>query len=140
MGGGIALDLATTELENVKCLVIDAPSYGIAPLFEGIVSNTFKDKQEKILSYIQERFYKEFNANMGDFDRIQNSKEGKYPLLLTAGSMEGMEDILRTIKENNPLPSTVLILPGCNHGNGMYKQTAMYQDAIRTFADQYIGV
>ena len=37
------------------------------------------------------------------------------------------------IKENNPHKSTVLILPGCNHGNGMYKQTKLYQDAIQAF-------
>ena len=49
------------------------------------------------------------------------------------GSMENMDEVLNKIKENNPHKSTVLILPGCNHGNGMYKQTKLYQDAIQAF-------
>ena len=31
-----------------------------------------------------------------------------------------------------------LDLPGCNHGNGMYKQTQMYQNAIRAFTEKYM--
>ena len=58
--------------------------------------------------------------------------------MVTAGSNEGLEAILAVIKERNPQPTTVLILPGCNHGNGMYKQTRMYQNAIREFAEQYM--
>ena len=29
-----------------------------------------------------------------------------------------------------PKQTDIIILPGCNHGNGMYKQTEMYQKAI----------
>ena len=71
------------------------------------------------------------------FDRVENIKQCRYPLLLSAGSMEEQEEILKRIKENNPMDSTILILPGCNHGNGMYKQTEMYQGAIRAFLSKY---
>jgi len=57
----------------------------------------------------------------------------KYPLLLSAGSNENMDDALLEIKKNNPQDTEVVILPGCNHGNGMYKQTQLYQTAIKEF-------
>ena len=72
------------------------------------------------------------------YDRRENIRNGKYPLLLTAGSMEEQEEVLSVIKERNPQPTTVLILPGCNHGNGMYKQTALYQNTIREFTEKYM--
>jgi hypothetical protein len=52
--------------------------------------------------------------------------------------MEDQKDILNTIKERNPKPTTILILPGCNHGNGMYKQTELYQTAIKEFVATYM--
>ena len=52
--------------------------------------------------------------------------------------IEEQEDILSIIKERNPQPTTILILPGCNHGNGMYKQTEMYQNTIREFTEKYM--
>ncbi len=136
MGGGIALDLATRELENVKCLVVDAPSYDIGMLLQHVTMGSFKKGHEKVLPHVYRRFQKEFNADPLAFDRIENIKKSRYPLLLTAGSMEDMEELLAKIKENNPKDSTVLILPGCNHGNGMYKQTEMYQTAIKTFIEE----
>lgn len=36
------------------------------------------------------------------------------------------------------MPTTVVILPGCNHGNGMYKQTNLYQSAIKEFLQDYM--
>ena len=61
-----------------------------------------------------------------------------YPLLLSAGSNENMDEILNQIKQNNPQETTVVILPGCNHGNGMYKQREMYQGAIRKFIETHM--
>ena len=133
MGGGIALDLAVQELPNVKGLVVDAPSYSIADFFHGVSHYNFKKNPEKAFNYLCRRFQKEFGADVHDFDRVQNIKNGRYPLLLSAGSMENMDEVLNAIKENNPHKSTVVILPGCNHGNGMYKQTKLYQDAICAF-------
>ncbi len=138
MGGGIVLDLATVEMENVKCLVVDAPSYDIGKLLKDVTMGFFKKDHEKVLPYVYSRFQKEFHADARDFDRIENIKKGCYPLLLTAGSMEDMDEILAKIGGNNPKDSTVLILPGCNHGNGMYKQTEMYQTAIKNFIDSNI--
>ena len=61
-----------------------------------------------------------------------------YPLLLTAGSNEEMDDFLDLVRQNNPMETRVLILPGCNHGNGMYKQTEIYQGAIRKFIETHM--
>ena len=139
MGGGIALDLATVELEKVKCFVVDAPSYNIGMLLQHVTMGSFKKDHEKVLPHVYRRFQTEFHADARDFDRIENIKKGRYPLLLTAGSMEDMDEILAKIGENNPKDSTVLILPGCNHGNGMYKQTEMYQTAIKTFVEKNLN-
>ena len=135
MGGGIVLDLATQEMKNVKCLVVDAPSIGIDHLLQGAAQHTFKRTYYKVYPHLCRRFEKEFGIDPFTHDRIENIQNGRYPLLLSAGSMEDMEDILEEIRYNNPKDSTVLILPGCNHGNGMYKQTTMYQSAIREFLD-----
>ena len=136
MGGGIALDLATREMKNVKGLVVDAPSYSIGEFFSGVARYNFKKNPEKGFEALCDRFQKEFHADARDFDRVENIKSGRYPLLLSAGSMENMEEILDKIKENNPQKTTIVILPGCNHGNGMYKQTKQYQDAISAFLDE----
>ena len=53
-------------------------------------------------------------------------------------TMEEMDEVLSLMKARNPLPTEVLILPGCNHGNGMYKQTEMFQGAIRDFIFRYL--
>ncbi|MBQ9761621.1 MAG: alpha/beta hydrolase [Oscillospiraceae bacterium] len=139
MGGGIALDLATMDLENVKGLVVDAPSPSIPGFFQAVTNGTFKKGREKILACVYDRYRKEFSAEAADYDRTENIKNGKYPLFLTAGSNENMDEILTAIKERNPRESTVLILPGCNHGNGMYKQTKLYQDGLRAFIGAHIG-
>lgn len=137
MGGGIALDMATMELKNVKCMVVDAPSYSIAEFFRGIARHICKKNAEKAFSCFCSRFRKEFAADPRDFDRMENVKHGHYPLLLTAGSLEEQDAILEGIQRNNPEDSQILILPGCNHGNGMYKQTEMYQNAIKGFVEKY---
>ena len=138
MGGGIALDLATMELENVKCILADAPSYSISGFFEGVAHANSRKNPEKLSACLHDRYRNVFSAEAANYDRRENIREGKYPLLLSAGSMEEMEDVLSLIKERNPQSTTILILPGCNHGNGMYKQTEMYQNAIREFAGQYM--
>lgn len=138
MGGGIALDLASVELENVKCILADAPTHSIPEFFFNVARYNSRKHPDKLVEGLYQRFRKEFSADPANYDRRETIAEGKYPLMLTAGSNEGLEEILTVIKERNPMPATVLILPGCNHGNGMYKQTRMYQDAIREFAEQYM--
>ena len=138
MGGGIALDLATMELENVKCILADAPSYSVPEFFNSVSRSAAKKKPEKLFACFANRFRKEFSTDMADYDRCETIRNCRYPLMLTAGSLEGQEEVLSLIKERNPQPSTMLILPDCNHGNGMYKQTGLYQNAIREFAEQYM--
>lgn len=133
MGGGIALDLAYKDMKNVKCIVCDAPSINVTNIFHYVISDIFKTGQDNIYNCVLQRFRKVFGADPSDFERLETIKNGKYPILLTAGSNEQMDDILYAIQKNNPMPTEVLILPGCNHGNGMYKQTEMYQTAIKEF-------
>jgi pimeloyl-ACP methyl ester carboxylesterase len=136
MGGGIALDLATQEMENVKGMIVDAPSHSIGGFWAGVTQYAFKKDYEKILPHVYHRYEMEFSADARDFDRVENIKRGLYPLLLSAGSNEQLEDVLSKIQQNNPKKTEMIILPGCNHGNGMYKQTEMYQNAIRAFLDE----
>ena len=133
MGGGIVLDLATQEMKNVVCLVSDAPSVSVDGIFENVARSVFKKEHAMVYAHACSRFLNEFHVPMAAFDRVTNITSAKYPLLLTAGSEEHMEDALNTISKHCPTESQVLILPGCNHGNGMYKQTQMYQTAIKDF-------
>lgn len=139
MGGGIILELATREMSNVKCLIADAPTTGIPAAFRGIVSNTFKKGSDKILACVQERFRKEFSVDMAEFDWSEKISTSRYPLLLSAGSNENMEEGLEQLKAASPQETTVLILPGCNHGNGMYKQTELYQNTIKEFIAKHMA-
>lgn len=133
MGGGIALELATKEMDNVKCLVADAPVSGLPELFRSIISSVFKKDAQKVLACFTEKFRHKFHAEISDFDFVENCKNARYPLLLSAGSNEQLDGLLEQIKENSPMETTVLVLPGCNHGNGMYKQTELYQKTIADF-------
>lgn len=139
MGGGIVLDLATKEMKNVKCMICDAPSISIEGMFRNIAKSVFKNNHEKVVSCVTTRFLKEFGVSAALFDRLDNISRAKYPLLLSAGSNEQMEDILSGIKQRSPMQTTVVILPGCNHGNGMYKQTELYQTAIKEFLNQNLS-
>lgn len=138
MGGGIVLDLAGKEMKNVKCIISDAPSVSIPDFFYRVTMNAFKKGQKEIEAYLLERFKNEFHADASDFERLETVKNGKYPILATAGGNEPVIDELYTIQKNNPRETEVLILPGCDHGNGMYKQTAMYQGAIKAFLRRHM--
>ena len=41
-------------------------------------------------------------------------------------------------KRISPKETEIIILPGCNHGNGMYKQTDLYQSVIKKFISKYV--
>jgi esterase/lipase len=138
MGGGIALDLACMELNNVKCILSDAPSYSIPDFFSGVAHFQSKKNPGKLRDCLYQRFNRVFSVNIEDYDRRETVRVCKYPLMVTAGSEENMEEVLELFKERNPQPTTVLILPGCNHGNGMYKQTELYKNAIREFVERYM--
>ena len=68
-----------------------------------------------------------------EFERVDVVTKSKYPLLLSAGSHEDCEELFESLKSKNPMPTEIIILPGCNHGNGMYKHTELYQRVIREF-------
>ncbi len=138
MGGGIVLYTANQEMENVKCIVSDAPTTNIEMAFRNISQGAFKNRGDRVAEYVMQRFYKEFGVYASDYDAIKTVKNSRYPIFLTAGSNENMEDLLLQLKAANPQETEVLILPGCNHGNGMYKQTQMFQSALKRFIFKYI--
>ncbi|MBO5711525.1 MAG: hypothetical protein J6R47_01685, partial [Acholeplasmatales bacterium] len=132
------LNLSKLKLDNVKCLIADAPSDSINNFFDGVSKHVFKSNFNKIALYAKKRFNKEFNVNINDFEVIEVVKDSKYPILLSAGAFEECQNLFDIIKANNPNETDIIILPGCNHGNGMYKQTNMYQSKIKEFINRYI--
>lgn len=138
MGGGIALDLADKEMKNVKGIIADAPSVSIKKMFENIANEVFKKDSEKIASHAIERFEKEFGVDANDFERVDIVSNSKYPILLSAGSKENLEELFTSIKNVIPKDTEIIILPGCDHGNGMYKQTELYQNVITNFVNKVI--
>ncbi|MBQ4075017.1 MAG: alpha/beta fold hydrolase [Clostridia bacterium] len=139
MGGGIVLDLSGMEMKNVKCLIADAPSCSVAAFFRDISGRVFKKGAEKIASCANERFKKEFGYDVKEFERVEMAAKGRYPLLLAAGSKEQMENTFESIQKANPHETEMIILPGCDHGNGMYKQTELFQETIRHFLARHLS-
>lgn len=138
MGGAIVLNLSNLELENVKCLIADAPNTSIQNVFQAAAKSVFKKNSDKVVAHISRRFKKEFGCDMESFESLEMVKGSRYPLLLSAGSMEKLEETFAAIEKNNPMETEQIILPGCNHGNGMYKQTELYQGKIKIFTEKYI--
>lgn len=138
MGGGIVLDLADKELKNVKCLIADAPSISIDLFFKNVSGEVFKKNSNKIYNCILNKYKKEFKVDPKDYDSINFVSNSKYPILLAAGSNENLEQLFINIKNSNPKDTDIIILPECNHGNGMYKQTNMYQSKIIDFINKYV--
>lgn len=139
MGGGVVLNLTTKEMKNVKCLIADAPTVSIADCFRDVTGRVFKKKRDLVLPFLFDRYRKEFGVDAEDYEALQKIQGCRYPLLLSAGSNENRGEEFARLRDQNPQDTTVLILPGCNHGNGMYKQTEMYQTAIKDFIDRFIN-
>ena len=139
MGGGVVLNLSDKEMKNVKCLLCDAPTFRITDLFQAVSCQVFKKSHERVFDRLLRRFTAEFGCDANDFNALQIIKKCRYPLLLSAGSMEPHEEMFHQLRELNPMDTTIVMLPGCNHGNGMYKQTQMYQTAITEFIDRFIN-
>lgn len=139
MGGGIVLDLCDKEMQDVKCLIADAPNTNIEAFFRAVAGQVFKKDGDAVYECILEKFKKEFHVDAADFDAIKLAANSKYPIFLTAGSEEHQEQTLRSIQAACPTETQILILPGCNHGNGMYKQTQLYQNAIKGFLDKNLA-
>ncbi len=138
MGGGIVLFASSQEMKNVKCIVSDAPTTNIAEAFERISYGVFKKDGHKVAAHILSRFQREFGVSAAAFNVFEIVKNSRYPIFLTAGSNENMDEVLGALKAANLNETEVLILPGCNHGNGMYKQTSLYQGALKAFVGRYV--
>lgn len=139
MGGGIVLNTADKAMENVKCIVSDAPSTSITGFFRNVTREFIKKDWEKVLPFILKRFEEEFGVNPADFHCDAFVQSSRYPIFLTAGSNEEMDEVLASLRQINPQDTEVVILPGCDHGNGMYKQTELYQDALKAFIAKYMS-
>lgn len=138
MGGGIVLDLVNKELKNVKCIIADAPSVSIEDFIKNVTKEVFKTNADKISSIALKRFKKEFNVEAKEFNIFNFITDGKYPILLSAGSNENLSELFDNLKKLNPMDTEIIILPGCSHGNGMYKQTKLYQSKIIEFISKNI--
>ena len=138
MGGGIVLDLSDKEMKNVKCLISDAPNESIESFFVNVSRDVFKRDGARVCECALADFKKHNGVDARDFDGVEIVKNCRYPLILSSGSMENREKMFERIKKNNPMETKIVILEGCNHGNGMYKQTEVYQGALKEFTERYI--
>ncbi len=138
MGGGIVLFASGKKMDDVKCIIADAPTTNIKEAFYNISRGVFKKDGDQVAQKLLARFQKEFGVAAEDYNAMKIVKNSQYPIFLTAGSNENMDTVLENLKEANPRDTQVVILPGCNHGNGMYKQTEMYQSALKAFIEKYI--
>ena len=138
MGGGIVLNVCNKPMQNVCALIADAPSTSIKEFFVNISRSAFKKEGDAVAAHALAIFKKKFGVDAEDFEATKLIKNCRYPLLLAAGSNEGRQSQFEELRQRNPQPTEILILPGCDHGNGMYKQTETYQSAIKEFLSRYI--
>lgn len=138
MGGGIVLDLADKDMPGVKCLIADAPNVSIEDFFRNVSRGVFKKSADKVYPHLLSRFRREFGVDCADFEGVKTVSRSKYPLLLAAGSNEHLEELFDRLQAACPQPTEAVILPGCNHGNGMYKQTELFQGAIKAFVSRHL--
>lgn len=138
MGGGIVLDLCDKDCPGVRALITDAPSTSIRDFFGNVSCEVFKKDGARVAAHALNIFKQKFGVDASDFEASEQIKHCKYPLLLAAGSEEKREESFLALKASNPSTTEIVILSGCNHGNGMYKQTEAYQSAIKDFLSRHI--
>lgn len=138
MGGGISLDVSDKDMKNVKAIISDAPCVSIKELLKEVSGEISKKNADIITAFAVSRFEKEFDVDINDFECVDIVANSKYPILLSAGSKENCEEVFEEIKKANPNKTEIIILPGCDHGNGMYKQTQMYQNKIKDFINSVL--
>lgn len=138
MGGGIVLQLSNKNMKNVRCLISDAPSESIEFFFSTVSKQVFKKNGSKVCECALAEFKRQNGVDARDYNGVEIVKESKHPILLSAGSMEECEELFDKIKKNNPRETEIIILEGCSHGNGMYKQTEVYQGKIKEFISKHI--
>lgn len=138
MGGLIALLLINEHIPGVKAIISDAPSTSIEDFFRNVSRDVFKAGGDAVAEAAMADFEKKTGHNPRNYNTNDYLKGGIYPLLLSAGELENCEERFAQYKSINPSPTEIIILPGCNHGNGMYKQTKLYQDKIKDFISKYL--
>ncbi len=138
MGGLIAILASAYEIAGVKAIISDAPSPGIESFYRNVSKELFRTNSEKVALYAMADFKKKTGYDAESLNALDHMKNGKYPLLLSAGMLENIDDFLNELKSANPYPTEIIILPGSNHGNGMYKQTDLYQGKIKDFINKYM--
>ncbi len=138
MGGAIVLFASNQPMRNVKCIVADAPNTSIAEVLRNVSKSVDKRNGEKVAQLAMKRFQQEFGVDPTAYNASKIVKDCRYPVFFTAGSNENLEDVLNKLKATCSSECQIVILPGCNHGNGMYKQTAMYQGALKDFLEKYV--
>ena len=138
MGGGIALELSDTkELPCIKGIISDAPTPSVEAFFYNVSREIFGKGGEAVAKCAIDDLNKYTGLEAKNFNFVETVKDSVHPLLLSAGSMENLAYLLDKIKQNNPRDTEIIILDGCNHGNGMYKQTEVYQAKIKEFIDKH---
>lgn len=138
MGGTVVLNMADKSLKNVRCIIADAPSTGVEDMFRNVARSVFKQESEPVAEAMLARFAKRFGVAASACNIRDHVAASCYPILFAAGSEEKQDAFLTELAQSCPQPTQLAILPGCNHGNGMYKQTEMFQSAIRSFVCRYI--
>ena len=133
MGGGVLLNLCDLEIKNVKGLIIDAPSISISNFFDNVSKEFFKRNSDKIAYLCKKRFNEEFGVDIEDYNGLERVKSSRYPILLARGENEELQEYFDEIVRSNPNKTKVVVLKGCDHGNGMYKETEVFQSAIKEF-------
>ena len=138
MGGLIALLLINEHIPGVKAIISDAPSTSIEDFFKNVSRDIFKAGGDAVAKAAMADFERKTGRDPRDYNAKNYLKDGIYPLLLSAGELETCDERFAEYKAINPSPTEIIILPGCNHGNGMYKQTELYQSKIRVFLEKYV--
>lgn len=138
MGGGIALQMSATDMTGVRGIIADAPSEGLDYFYTRVSKEIFKGLGRFIGNAAIEDFKTQTGLDPRDYNAKKIVKNSKYPILLSAGSMEKLEDYFGELASLNPCKTEIIILDGCNHGNGMYKQTELYQGKIKEFIYSYM--
>lgn len=138
MGGGIALELThLREINWIKGVIADAPTPSVESFFYNVSREVYGAKGDIIAEYAIRDLDRYTGLRAKNYNFIETVKESAFPILLSAGSMENREEMFAQIKQNNPCDTEILILDGCDHGNGMYKQTEIYQNRIKDFINKH---
>ncbi len=138
MGGGIALELSDlAELTSIKGIIADAPTPSVESFFYNVSREIFGKSGDLVAKCAIDDINRYTELEAANFNFVETVKNSAFPILLSAGSMENLEELYNKIKQNNPCDTEIIILYGCNHGNGMYKQTKAYQEKIKSFIDKY---